>query len=249
MLLFALVQELDTNNKWTDDNVIALKQCKTNICKGKTSHFNSKGYYASFGNKANYAIIDNSSISQYSTKKSSNKLKQVLVNDSAHLFEYLSASEIDRSIISFARYLRKIPELLSPVVNEAFNSQNQWGNINLKPVATSKSGLWQSQICIDASTSTAHTENDCTYTVISIPEQEKRFSKKVRNESYFLFVLDKQHKVSITLQPNVAFYFSGLCLVHRQNHPSQEIHGINFSTLRHMVISDFTTIFVLHSKG
>ena len=141
VLLFALVQELDTNNKWTDDNVIALKQCKTNICKGKTSHFNSKGYYASFGNKANYAIIDNSSISQYSTKKSSNKLKQVLVNDSAHLFEYLSASEIDRSIISFARYLRKIPELLSPVVNEAFNSQNQWGNINLKLVATSKSGL------------------------------------------------------------------------------------------------------------
>ena len=114
------------------------------------------------------------------------------------------------------------------MINEAFDCQSDWGNIGLVEVPTKKCGLWQSQICIDASTETAHTERDCTYTLISIPKQQNTFSRKVKRKSYFLFVLNNEQKVCISLTPQLSFFFSGMCLLHRQNHPSHENHSINF---------------------
>ena len=93
-----------------------------------------------------------------------------------------------QSIASFRKYVRNINHLLSPIFDEAFNSQSDWGDIGIVRVKTSDSGLWQSQICIDASTSIEHTENDCTYTVISIPKQVGTFNrKKGRNHISYLF--------------------------------------------------------------
>ena len=35
----------------------------------------------------------------------------------------------------------------------------------------SEAGLWQSSVCVNCQTSILHTENDCTYTVITTPNQ------------------------------------------------------------------------------
>ena len=58
---------------WKPDLVNLLKKTKPNICKSKSAHFGSNGFYVSFGNKGSYALLDNSSVGQYATKKSKNE--------------------------------------------------------------------------------------------------------------------------------------------------------------------------------
>ena len=149
------------------------------MCTGRSSHFESKGYYASFGMKANYGIVNKSSLAEYAVKKTKCEYKQHVIKQKATEIEMLCALEFKKSTASFGRYLRNITELLSHVVDEAYTCQDDWGNIGLVKVPSSQCGFWMSQVCIDASTSTAHTENDCTYTFISVPAQENMFSKKV----------------------------------------------------------------------
>ena len=213
---------------WTANQVKDLKHCKKNICTAQNAHHGSKGYYASFGMKANYAIVNQSSLAKYTVINNKNLKLQKEIILKAEYLENLLAEELLTSTLSFKKYLRNITDLLSPVINEAFECQKDWGNICLNAVPTTEYGLWQSQICIDASTSTAHTEKDCTYTLISVPNQQNTFSRKVKRKSYFLFVLNDHEKICIPLTPQVTFFFSGMCLVHRQNHPSSDDHAINF---------------------
>ena len=77
--------------------------------------------------------------------------------EKSHRLENKVAMEMKQSIVSFRKYVRNIHQLLSPIVDKAFNSQSDWGNIGIVKVKTSDSGLWHSQICIDASTSIEHT--------------------------------------------------------------------------------------------
>ena len=95
--------------------------------------------------------------------------------------------ELDNAVKSFGKYLRHINSLLSPVIDVAYKLQEELGSINLKNVSTSKSGLWVSQACIDASTKVQHTENDCIYTIISMPKQIHLIGKKADKNIYFLF--------------------------------------------------------------
>ena len=52
-----------------------IRSHKSNTIKGSSKHHNSTGKYYSYGNKANFVIIDMSSISQYSEKQRSLKSK------------------------------------------------------------------------------------------------------------------------------------------------------------------------------
>ncbi len=60
----------ESTNDWSNSSICDLKRCKTNICKGNGTHFGSSYYYTSFGNRADYNIINNSSITTYVNKKS-----------------------------------------------------------------------------------------------------------------------------------------------------------------------------------
>lgn len=88
------------------------------------------------------------------------------------------ALEMDNATNAFARHIRNIKHFLSPIIDEAYKMQANIGDINIQRVASIKSGLYQSQVFVDASTEVAHTENDCTYTLISIPNQEIMVGKR-----------------------------------------------------------------------
>ena len=145
---------------WTNDHIADIKSSKKNICTSKTSHFGSKGYYASFGLRENYKVVDRSSLALYSVVKKSDDKLQTIVKEKTKKIEELIAAQLAVSTESFGKYLPHITDLLSPIINEAYHSQSDWGDIGLVNCATKDSGLWQSQICIDASTSEVHTEND-----------------------------------------------------------------------------------------
>ena len=53
---------------WRKDKTIVVRKCKTNIIKGNSSHQGSSGNYYSFGNRADYGITNDSSITQYILK-------------------------------------------------------------------------------------------------------------------------------------------------------------------------------------
>ena len=72
--LLLLVARLKAHNmqseySWGHMEAKFLKQCKESVIKKNTNHFGSRGQYYSFGNKANFAIVNNSSVSQYVSKK------------------------------------------------------------------------------------------------------------------------------------------------------------------------------------
>ena len=88
----------------------------------------------------------------------------------SNLIETLCANEVKKAVVSLKRMIANLPILLSPIIDTAFNLQQKLGDVNLKSVQTASSGLWQSQVCVNASTSVLHTERDCTYTLITVPK-------------------------------------------------------------------------------
>ena len=89
------------------------------------------------------------------------------------------------------------------------------GDINLKETGSYEDGLWQSSISVNARTNEFHTENDSTYTVITIPKQEA--NEKAEADYAFFFKVQDKHNVSIKLSEGLTFVFSGKLLTHRQS--------------------------------
>ena len=131
------------------------------------------------------------------------------IDSNGLLLENYVALELDNAVNSFSRYLRHIHSLLSPIIDTAHSLQAEWGNINLEKVETSSSGICTPQVCIDASTTIPHTENDCTYTVIIIPKQVNDLGMKVKKHAYFLFLPNETNKLIIPLQQHISFLYTG----------------------------------------
>lgn len=125
-------------------------------------------------------------------------------NDLMHVY---ASYEQSNALSSIADYVPYIHEHIAPIVNVADKIQGVRGNINLLPVPGSEDGCWQTSICVDGQTHIFHTEEDCGYTVINVPNQQTEHLGKY----HFLFMLKPKCYVGI------AFVFSGLLLTHRQH--------------------------------
>ena len=64
----------------------------------------------------------------------------------------------------------------------------------------------QSCICVNAQTTHLYTENDCTYTVITVPKQN--IKKKPNDDYTFLFELKKGETIGIKIPHGISFTFS-----------------------------------------
>ena len=64
---------------WGQKDAVKIKKWKNNIISKHSTHFGSTGNYYSFGNRANYGMIDQSSLTQFVHKKfkSLTKMKQL----------------------------------------------------------------------------------------------------------------------------------------------------------------------------
>ena len=112
--------------------------------------------------------------------------------------------------------------LITPVLDAAYKLQKMLGDVNLRQVMTSDCGAWQSQTCVNASTSILHTERDCTYTLISVPQQKLKRYKKSKMDSTFIFQLNNGISITFPLQGGLSFVFSGLFLTHLQHYPNHQ---------------------------
>lgn len=206
-----------TEKIWSVDDMKNVMKSKPNILNANNSHHDSKGFYASFGNKGSFNKSTYSSVGQYCNKKSASKEKQLQINDIADRYEKYAADEIARSTKCLSAILPKINKIISPIVSTAFELQSLKQDINIKERYASNSGCWQSSICVDATTGIFHTEHDCTYTLITIPNQTTMTSKKTGDNYHFLFSLMDKKVLNVPLHFGISFIFSAAFLTHRQN--------------------------------
>ena len=93
--------------------------------------------------------------------------------------------------------------------------QNEIGSVNLQKIRTSKNGIWQSEICVNAKTNIFHTEKDVMYTFITIPKQKLKSNEGIiRKNTFFVFQINEGVNVSLKMIPNLSFMFSGAMLTH-----------------------------------
>ena len=78
-------------------------------------------------------------------------------------------------------------------------------------------GILNVHICHNAQTKKKHTECDSSYTIISVPDQEKK-SNKIGNYNMANFELNlNEHKALVVpLEFNTILIYSGFLLTHRQ---------------------------------
>ena len=121
-----------------------------------------------------------------------------------------SANEVKTVVKDLGGIIPNVHRLISQVVDVAYNMQATCGSVNLQRVETTSSGLWQSKVCINVSTDKWHTENDCSYTLVSMPKQE------YKPNYVFFFQLNSKKQIGIPIVAGVSFMSSMKLLTHRQ---------------------------------
>ena len=60
--------------------------------------------------------------------------------------------------------------LITPVIDVAYRLQDEICDISLKKMPSSICGLWHTSVCVNAHTPQLHTDQDCTYTMMTVPQ-------------------------------------------------------------------------------
>ena len=117
-------------------------------------------------------------------------------------------------IKSLCKVLPKLQTYISPTLETINIIQQDIGNLNLRVLDHACSNLWQTSICVNAQTEQIHNENDCTYTIITIPKQDTKNGKQEYN---CITQLMANHNIGIKCNEGMTFLFSGKYLTHRQS--------------------------------
>ena len=217
LLLCLCVDKTKSGVSWGQDHCNIVKASKRSVITSKITHNNSTGLYYSYGNKGNFGLINDSSVSQYTYKKYKSEWRNEMSHSSNNFMQQLSAEDLLNGLLDMSVVLPAVGKVVSPIIDAAFEMQKVKGNIELSQVPGSSEGLWQTSICINAETHEFHTEEDCTYTVIKVPKHEKQQKKNCDKKYNFIFQLDRKHNIGLPMTDGVAFLFSGSVLTHRQS--------------------------------
>ena len=151
-------------------------------------------------------------MAKYCNKKSKNDQKQIIIDNTEHLYENRGANEIKKALESFSTKSHSIKYFLTTTIDAGDNKYNK---LKIKSPLYQNSnigrGCWKTVICINAQTNELHSEPDVTYTTITVPKQSKLQSKYS-----FVFKINDNDSICLLMNYGVHFLFSGLFLVHRQ---------------------------------
>ena len=128
------------------------------------------------------------------------------------IIDELVAKEMSYGIQNLSCHLPLVSDLISPLLNVTYKKQAGSGNVNFKKVPVSASGLWKITVAIDAQSKTLHTEDECTYTMIHVPQQE---CPEKAAFHHLQFALNEKNNIAIPLLENTTLMFSAQFLTHR----------------------------------
>ena len=86
--------------------------------------------------------------------------------------EYAFTEEMKISIANIRRHIPLIKYLILPVINVANEIQKKHGDIYLRVRNKEETGIWKTSISVNTYTEELHTEPDCTYTILHVPQQK-----------------------------------------------------------------------------
>ena len=194
--------------KWGRDHYNCVTGCKNNIMMLSNKHHESTGHYFSWGNKGNYGMKGNSSVGQYACKNGVNS------ELNSKFIVHMMNSELQDAISNFKSILPILPSVVAPVIRVAHELQSTVGDINITKPLGANVGIWQSSLSVNAVTKGLHTEDDVTYSTISVPLQK---IKSAERKYHFIFQLNRKCIVSLPLIEGTTLLFSGKLLTHRQS--------------------------------
>ena len=93
-------------------------------------------------------------------------------------------TSLQLSILKISKILPSMLNDIAPVIGIAHDLQSSTNDINITKRYGSNVGIWQPSVGINDVTKEMHTEDDVTYTTISVPRQE--FDSKDRH-FYFMY--------------------------------------------------------------
>ena len=234
LLLCICVSKVDNNAiEWGQNEWNIIKSSKKNVITKSFKHNDSCGHYYAYGNKGNFGMKGHSSVGQYSFKSRKGNKKQSMQSLKNKMMQYLASAEQSKGIINISKFLPSIHNHIAPIINKAAAIQRKKGNINLLHVPGCEEGCWKTSVCVNAETKLFHTEDDCGYTVITVPKQA---TNGVGNY-HFLFMLQPKCYIGIKMNINVSFVFSGHLLTHRQHCSMND--GYNSSNLNFINCSSY----------
>ena len=126
----------------------------------------------------------------------------------------LSQMELQCGIAELERHVPNLPSLISPIIGISHAQQKVKGDINLKEISSSRDGLWQINMCVNAETTQYHIERDCTYTIIHVPQQVKYND---HSKYHFMFKTADDMNIAIPMQVGTTILFTGQFLTHTQS--------------------------------
>ena len=121
--------------------------------------------------------------------------------------------ELKDAICNVGRILPNFKECIAPVLKVACDLQDVHGDINIKRNSYFEYGIWKSVVSVNSQTKQLHTENDCSYSVITVPKQNAMKKKRHYN---FMYKLNGNECITLPMNDAMSFIFSGKFLIHRQ---------------------------------
>ena len=112
----------------------------------------------------------------------------------AQYLEKMCCRELQIAVNGISKLIPNIRKYLAPTITAAHSLQSKYGDCKLEQMHCSTEGLWQGSVGVNASTSELHCENDCTYTLISVPKQEK-VNNKYPEYNFYLNLKEEKHLV------------------------------------------------------
>ena len=206
-----------SNSVW-DNNIHKLaKECKKNSLNNY-DHHGTKGFTYSFGNKPMYGMKDGSSVGLYANKRSKIDGKINIINQKASMLESMCSYALNDGISCVSQYIPEINHLLCPIINAAYQKQSDANMQLLDKGNTYGEGLWNCFMFVDGKTENFHTEKDCSYTFITVPQQILHSNLTDNERPKFVFKIDEERELSLPLVNGVSFLYNATFLTHRQRY-------------------------------
>ena len=160
---------------WSRLIIEMCEYCKNNILDSNmVNHHGSSGKLYSFGYQGVFKQIKNSSVGLYEVRKRFEDERQEDVEHTARIIEEKIAFEMSVASKTLSNVVEYADKLFLPTLDIASKMQSTYGNISLNKDKEQCSSMWNTHVCINASTQEFHTEKNTSYTLITVPAQDSK---------------------------------------------------------------------------
>ena len=139
-------------------------------------------------------------------------IKQRFKDERQHEVEAISKTieemiSVEMSFASeqIAKIVVNAERLILPVMDAADKKQQKLGYIGIKKDHDLSASMWNTNVCVNASTGDFNTEKDTSHTLIRVPLQEHKAQKSCGNKDNFCFKLNANMTLLLPMSIDLTF--------------------------------------------